>query len=321
MVISIVVPVYKVEAYLNRCVDSILAQRFTDFELILVDDGSPDNSGKICDEYAEKDSRIKVIHQKNGGLSAARNAGIDIAEGEWISFVDSDDWLHPDYLRVLYRGVTEYNADIAVGLLEKVNDGTTVNDEPINPEFTIKTPEDFWVENRTNATVACGKLYKRSLFLNMRYPAGKYHEDEYVTYKFLFGCDRLIILNIPIYRYYFNGDSISRMNFFKRLPDILEAFSEHEIFFRHSPWQRAYRLEIEKYAEAYSDAIWLLRGKKDDESVRKTQELRTALKAFLDTHKGMIPFEKRKDIYIAAYPAQELFIRGFGYIKGAIKHG
>jgi len=109
--ISIIVPVYKVEAYLARCVDSILDQSFRDFELILVDDGSPDNCGAICEEYARKDSRIHVIHQENGGLSAARNAGIDWAfensNSQWLTFVDSDDWLHREYLNVLYRAVMQ----------------------------------------------------------------------------------------------------------------------------------------------------------------------------------------------------------------------
>ena len=111
--ISVIVPVYKVEPYLRRCVDSILAQTFTDFELILVDDGSPDNSGAICDEYAQKDARVHVIHQENGGLSAARNAGIDWvfahSDSQWLTFVDSDDWVHPEYLERLYHAVLEHN--------------------------------------------------------------------------------------------------------------------------------------------------------------------------------------------------------------------
>ena len=108
-VISVIVPVYNVEKYLHRCVDSILAQTFTDFELILVDDGSPDNCGKICDEYAEKDSRIHVIHKVNGGLSDARNAGLDWAfansNSEWVTFIDSDDWVDKYYLEYLYNSI------------------------------------------------------------------------------------------------------------------------------------------------------------------------------------------------------------------------
>lgn len=111
--ISIIVPVYKVEPYLRKCVDSILAQTFTNFEVILVDDGSPDNSGKICDEYAIKDSRVRVIHKENGGLSSARNAGIDIARGKYLGFVDSDDYIAEDMYEVLYENLKFYDADIS----------------------------------------------------------------------------------------------------------------------------------------------------------------------------------------------------------------
>lgn len=321
MVISVVVPVYRVEAYLNRCVDSILAQTFTDFELILVDDGSPDNCGKICEEYAEKDSRIRVVHRQNGGLSAARNSGIDIARGEWITFIDSDDWIHPDYLRVLYDAVKKYGADVASGSYEAVREGDEVNDGAINPDITEENTEDFWVNNRTNATVAWGKLYRRSFFNELKYPVGRYHEDEYVTYRILFSREKIAVVDAPIYRYFYNESSISRMNYIKRLPDILEAFKQHEEFFKDSPWTNAYRLEVEKYAEAYSNAIWLLKNKKDEAAKRKTAELREELRQYMLTHKDKIPFEKRKDIYIAAYPNQEIFIRGFGFLKQKLLNG
>ncbi|MBA1325633.1 glycosyltransferase [Enterococcus faecium] len=110
---SIIVPVYKVEKYLRKCVDSILAQTFTDFEVILVDDGSPDNSGKICDEYAEKDNRVRVIHKENGGLSSARNAGIDVARGKYLGFVDSDDYIDEDMYEILYENLKIHDADIS----------------------------------------------------------------------------------------------------------------------------------------------------------------------------------------------------------------
>ena len=112
--LSIIVPVYKVENYLPKCIDSILAQTFTDFELILVDDGSPDNCPALCDAAAEKDARVRVIHQKNGGLSAARNAGLDAARGAWIGFVDSDDYIAPEMYEVLYQAVQSTGADLAL---------------------------------------------------------------------------------------------------------------------------------------------------------------------------------------------------------------
>ena len=136
-VISVIVPVYKVEPYLHRCVDSILSQTYTDFELILVDDGSPDNCGAICDKYAKLDSRIHVLHKKNGGLSSARNAGIDWvfanSDSQWFSFIDSDDWVHPQYLELLYQAVKAYEVRISQ-CLHIETDGTA----PI-PEVEAKT--------------------------------------------------------------------------------------------------------------------------------------------------------------------------------------
>lgn len=121
--ISIIVPVYKVEPYLRKCVDSILAQTFTDFEVILVDDGSPDNSGKICDEYASKDSRVRVIHKKNGGLSSARNAGIDVARGKYLGFVDSDDYIEKDMYELLYDNIVKEQADLSICGIYDVYEG------------------------------------------------------------------------------------------------------------------------------------------------------------------------------------------------------
>ena len=112
--ISVIVPVYKVEKYLNKCVDSIVNQTFTDIEIILVDDGSPDNSGKMCDDWSQKDRRIRVIHKENGGLSDARNRGIQESSGEYIIFIDSDDFIEPKMLEVLYNLATDHDADVAI---------------------------------------------------------------------------------------------------------------------------------------------------------------------------------------------------------------
>lgn len=120
--ISIIVPVYKAEPYLKKCIDSILNQTFKDFELILVDDGSPDRCGEICDEYALKDSRIKIIHKENGGQSSARNVGLDIAQGEYIGFVDSDDWIEPDMYKKLFKVLKNDNVDMAICNINSIKD-------------------------------------------------------------------------------------------------------------------------------------------------------------------------------------------------------
>ena len=120
--ISVVVPIYNVENYIKKCVDSILSQTYKNLEIILVDDGSPDNCPQICDEYAQKDNRIKVIHKENGGLSDARNAGIDISKGKFITFIDSDDYIEKDYVEVLYNSIKENASDMAIGSHKAIYD-------------------------------------------------------------------------------------------------------------------------------------------------------------------------------------------------------
>ena len=184
--ISIIVPVYKVEQYLHKCVDSILAQTFTDFELILVDDGSPDNCGKICDEYATKDSRIKVIHKENGGLSDARNAGLDSAIGDYVGFVDSDDYIENDMYELLYDICINNNCEISsCSSIIHFKNKTVVNGgHPI----TIHTKEEAMktmLEGKLYDEVVWVKLFKRDLFEDVRFPVGRIYEDTAVTYKLI----------------------------------------------------------------------------------------------------------------------------------------
>ena len=183
--ISVIVPVYKVEAYLQECVDSILAQTFEDFELILVDDGSPDNCGAICDAYAGKDSRVKVIHQENQGLSGARNTGIEASKGEFLTFVDSDDMVSPQYLEVLINLFCD-NTDVAVCGFKSFLDGT---EYPIGRSaremVRVYSPKESLIELYNGNTLipvnACAKLIRRSLLGDLRFPVGKLHEDQAFT--------------------------------------------------------------------------------------------------------------------------------------------
>ena len=185
--ISVIIPIYQVEAYIDRCINSVLEQSCTSFDLILIDDGSPDNCGKICDKYAKKDSRIVVIHQSNQGLSMARNAGIEWAlknsDSEWITFIDSDDWIHKDYLKVLYETVLNYDVDLSICNCIKTSDFDVEYKEP-QQKVTIFTPEDFWCFRQYGG--AWAKLYKKEHFRNMRYPKGVLYEDIFVTYRLLF---------------------------------------------------------------------------------------------------------------------------------------
>lgn len=198
--ISVIVPVYKVEKYIHRCVDSILTQTFTDFELILVDDGSPDNCGRICDEYALKDYRVYVIRKENGGLSDARNAGIDWvfehSNSEWLTFIDSDDWIHPEYLNFLLSAAISSNVDVHIYRYEVKNELSEYG--VINNSFAVYDTEDLFV-HRVNMVVAWGKLYRKIIFKNLRFPYGKLNEDEFTTYKALFRYKSVAFLDNVLY--------------------------------------------------------------------------------------------------------------------------
>lgn len=234
--LSVVVPVYKVELYLNKCVDSVLSQTYTEFELILVDDGSPDLCGEMCDEYAKKDDRIKVIHKPNGGLSDARNAGIELAKGEYITFIDSDDWVDITYLEKLYNLMIETGSDISVcNFIRTENEDVTIDSENIeiseytSPEILRYMFGTFGVQ----LTVAWGKLYRTELFEEIRYPVGKVHEDEATTYKLLYKAGKTVVSNEKLLYYRQRGGSIMRSGFkLKNKFDAIKAFEERAEFFK-----------------------------------------------------------------------------------------
>lgn len=321
--VSIVVPVYNVEKYVSRCIESIFNQTYGNYDLVLIDDGSTDRSGELCDLYKNKLTssgvRCEVIHQKNGGLSAARNIGIEWAfchsDSEWITFIDSDDWVHPEYLCALEKAAEQTKADVVIGGYEIIN--TVPEQYPHLDAFTVRavSPDKYWVENRTNATVAWGKLYKKECFRMLRYPVGRYHEDEYVTYKILFNCNQVAIVDESLYEYYYNSDSISRIDYIKRLPDIKEALLGHCAFFKDSPWENVYKMEVQKYASALSDAVWFIWSKPEKKNEKEELELQKELKVWLHEKKEWIPLKEKKDVYIAAYPRYKMAIRLFGWIE------
>lgn len=213
--VSVVVPVYRVEKYLDKCVSSICAQTFADFELILVDDGSPDNCPALCDAWAQKDSRIRVIHQKNGGLSAARNAGIEAALGQYLLFVDSDDYIEPDMLRQLVYGAQRSGAKMTLCNLRYEDE---LGIPFLYPDFSsvqdaILDRNAFWNGYYSSQSayyvVAWNKLYRRELFTSLRYPVGKLHEDEYVLQELVDQCDNICCLGYVGYHYVQRSGSIT----------------------------------------------------------------------------------------------------------------
>ena len=202
--ISVIVPVYNVEPYLRRCVDSILNQTFSDFECILVDDGSPDGCGAICDEYAAKDSRCRVFHTENRGLSCARNYGISVSRGAWLMFIDSDDWVEPDFCSIPYEAAKRYGADLVMFRFNRLRNGDTAQRAfTVLPEGIVsKSAAVDMMLYKGICSYAWNKLYKRGLFEGIEYPAGKNFEDEATTHKLILASDVIVFVDKPLYNYY-----------------------------------------------------------------------------------------------------------------------
>lgn len=223
--LSIIVPVYDVENYLQKCIDSILTQTFTDFELILVDDGSPDNCPALCDAAAAKDARIRVLHQKNGGLSAARNAGLDVARGEWIGFVDSDDYIAPEMYETLYKAVQSTGADLALCDYVKVDEtGALCTQTHVAvPQKSLTGRELLQKAYWTTVQIACNKLYHRTIFAQLRYPVGKLNEDFFVIPEICLNTQKAVVVPDVLYYYVQRGDSIMGKSRTLRHYDAAEA--------------------------------------------------------------------------------------------------
>ncbi len=211
MKLSIIVPVYKAEKYISRCVDSILAQTFKDFELILIDDGSPDNSGNICDEYAEKDNRIKVIHQQNKGCSAARNAGIKQAQGEYIGFVDSDDWINSLMYEKLLEILEKYDADIVKSGFDLTDGKDSHSYELFDKSLTVEEENilDYYYMG-AKGSVIWNAVYKAEIVKKVIFPVGCRYEDVYASYMYLALAKRAVFVRDCYYNYFDNPEAFTR---------------------------------------------------------------------------------------------------------------
>lgn len=238
--ISVIVPVYKTERYLRRCVNSICAQTYTNLEIILVDDGSPDNSGALCDALAQEDGRIRVVHKVNGGLSSARNAGLDVMNGEYVCFVDSDDLIHEQMCRILYDRLVQQKADVSCcGIAnfdgEKILSYFNPN---LDDMFTLLREEAMkeLSKNYRITNSMCDKLYKAEIFNGLRLKEGILYEDAQVQHFCLHRAQRITYTAQPLYYYFLSPGSILRGEFSTRHYDCIAASLERIAFFEaHYP--------------------------------------------------------------------------------------
>ena len=230
--ISIIVPIYKVEKYLNRCIQSILNQTFHDFELILVDDGSPDNCPKMCDSWSEKDSRIKVIHKANGGASSARNAGLRIARGEYIAFVDSDDWVHPQMYQTLYSMAVKNYADMAMcGMRTFSGELPQVKKDADQQDTELWKTNDllnnfFRINGESDTHTVCNKLIKGNLLKGYCFIEGRMNEDVEACYYLASQVKNAAITRKCLYYYYVNRGGVTQSKFTEKKLDLLYIWNE-----------------------------------------------------------------------------------------------
>ena len=227
--ISVIVPVYNVEQYLERCVDSIINQTYTNLEIILVNDGSTDNSGKLCDVLAKKDKRIRVIHKENGGLSDARNRGIDEAESDLVGFIDSDDYIDRDMYEILLKNLNNTNADLSMCALYDVYNNTpeaqVTNKETweLSSEQAIK----MVMEAKILSVTAVNKLYRKSLFSDLKFEVGKIAEDAFIMIKLLDKCEKIVATNEKKYYYVHRENSITTQKFSTKFLNVIEAYEQN----------------------------------------------------------------------------------------------
>lgn len=252
--ISIIVPIYKVEKYLKKCIESILKQTYKNIEIILVDDGSPDNCGKICDDYKQMDKRIKVIHKNNGGLSEARNYGIRESRGDYLLFVDSDDFIAENICEILINNINKYSADMAICNFYYVFENKKAIKNEMSSKKDVQVLEkeniirEYFLNYSVDLNVAWNKLYKKDIFKGKNailFPVGKLHEDTYIMYKIYYNLNRLVRINKPLYYYRQRNDSIISSFSIKNVEDIMGYIKDYYIFSKNVDEDLRQMIQIE----------------------------------------------------------------------------
>ena len=297
--ISVIIPVYQVESYLKKCIDTVIEQTYQNIEIILIDDGSKDNCPQICEEYAQKDTRIKVIHKENEGLSEARNVGIENATGEYLFFVDSDDWVDTDILGHLYKIMLDTKSDIVECQYEKAYQERTIAKQEKETVQVIEAKqalENLITESCGNHVVTWNKLYKKEIFSGIRFPKGKLHEDEFTTYKLLYQANCIAVTSLKLYYYRQRENSIITTKFgYKRL-DIIQAFEEKLEFYQEKGEMQLYRLEIAKFLYILMYCYYYAKKSKLEKDTIKNikKKYRKTYRKYLKTNKIILSKEKIK---------------------------
>ena len=302
--ISVIIPIYKVEPYLRQCLDSVIGQTYQNLEIICVDDGSPDRCGEICEEYAQKDTRIRVIHRENGGLSAARNTGIEASTGQYICFVDSDDFVTETFVEYLYGLIKKYDAEIAVCPLFRLVSEQKENSMPDGFEGGM-SPEEalsyIFLHAEYVGVFAWNKIYHRNLFSSIRYPEGKYYEDSGTTYRLFLASNWIAIGKEPKYYYRIaRAGQITSSGGEKKLDKIEFLYQMKECFLSQCPQiMEAYeQFMLMSLIDIYASVI-------DDKISRETCELvkldLLSEKSFIQKNGWKLSIYRRIQVYLVLH--------------------
>ena len=317
--LSVIVPVYQVKPYLERCLKSIISQSFSDYEIILVDDGSTDGSQAICDLYAERYNCITVIHKMNGGLSSARNAGIEAASGDYLMFVDSDDLIHVNAAELEIKALEESDADALICSFKRFQTESEIDFQtPIKELKDITVKSGFEVERDSfhDTDVAryvssCGKVYKRKLFDSIRFPEGRLFEDEYTTYKLYYDCKKIIVTNSELYYYFVNPDGITQNLSLNKRFDEYDAQIERINFYSDKNEKALYRLALLEFLRsAQWDLITYQDGKQACDHERGLNFQAQYVSALDQAEKEkIVSFIDNYDYYVLAFPQKKTMLR------------
>ena len=278
--ISVIVPVYKVEKYLDRCVQSIAAQTYENLEIILVDDGSPDNCGRICDDWAQKDSRIKVVHKENGGLSSARNAGVAVATGSFVGFVDSDDYIQPQMYEKLYEALVETGADVSICGCDYVDEETGAPDlnmrtrSPLKKEVLTREQAYHKISHIVDGygfyVTAWNKLYPRKLFDRLQFKEGFVHEDEFFIHHLFGRCSRIATIPDALYMYVQRSGSITKTKVtIRSLHGVYSYYDRYQFFCGQGERQMA-RKSLRAANMLLTDLLYRMEKEADGQELQET---------------------------------------------------
>lgn len=307
--ITVIVPVYKVEKYLVQCVNSIKNQTYQNLEIILVDDGSPDECPQMCDEIAKSDSRIKVIHKENGGLSDARNVATAVAKGEYITFIDSDDCVNQNYIEILYNLIEENNAEISVCNIVRFVDKiptVDVNIKDLKVLTNIKAMESMFYQIELEF-FACCKMYKSEIVKNNPYPKGRLYEDVFTTYKMLFEAKKVAIIQNKLYYYRDNPNSIMNQKFTTRMFDQLDGADGFVNFVKSN----CSEILPSAYSRKFSSYSQVLRWTKNAPNTPEIQEKRDYIWKFLKEYQWKMFADKKARLKNRLAPLVMIFGQKF----------